>query len=329
MKTSLSETGPFNRIARETITNPHLSLKAKGLLTLILGFPEDWEFSIAGLQPFLREGRESIMSALRELSDNGHVIKIVRRSDDGRFCRYDYTFYDLPQKGVPITEEPSSDCPRLEYPLKDVPEQLRSNESSPNSNKKERIKVLMSYDHFVNVWEKLKATPKWLKKSPAEIDVELECLADYTPGEATALVKASLANKWGNAVYDRSSKKILEDYHKKHTAMITTINPPKPQEPEISEEEKEQMNRDALISMSNNYYREVREKGHILSSIDLPVASVFDFLLSSRAIKVEPKKLEPIGKLTTDKERYAAKRKLLEETFIDMISRGEALTMPS
>ena len=107
MKTTLNEAGPFNRIARETITNPHLSLKAKGLLTLILGFPEEWDFSIAGLRPFLQEGRESIMSALRELAENGHVTITVRRSDDGRFRKYDYAFYDLPQTVLPTSAEPT------------------------------------------------------------------------------------------------------------------------------------------------------------------------------------------------------------------------------
>lgn len=83
MKTTFNEACPFNRIARETITNPHLSLKAKGLLTLILGFPEEWDFSIAGLRPSILEGWESIMSALRELEEKGHVSKTIRRSDDG------------------------------------------------------------------------------------------------------------------------------------------------------------------------------------------------------------------------------------------------------
>lgn len=46
MKKFLNDSGAFNRISREVITNPGLSLKAKGLLTLILGFPDEWEFSV-------------------------------------------------------------------------------------------------------------------------------------------------------------------------------------------------------------------------------------------------------------------------------------------
>ncbi len=147
MKTTLNEAGPFNRIARETITNPHLSLKAKGLLTLILGFPEEWDFSIAGLRPFLLEGRESIMSALRELAENGHVTITVRRSDDGRFRKYDYAFYDLPQTVLPTSAEPMSGSPHMDDPAREGAQQLSINKSSPNQINKEKIKVLLACTH--------------------------------------------------------------------------------------------------------------------------------------------------------------------------------------
>ena len=329
MKTILNEAGPFNRIARETITNPHLSLKAKGLLTLILGFPEEWDFSIAGLMPFLREGRESIMSALRELAENGHITKTVRRSEDGRFCKYDYAFYDLPQTALPISAEPVPGSPRVEEPTRAATEELSINKSRSNPNIKERIKALMAYEPFLHAWEKLKATPKWQRKTPGELQVALETLADYSPGEATALAKAALKNKWALAVYDSSSKKILEAYHKKHPALHITINPPKPPEPQLSLEEVEIKNRDSILSMAQKFYQEMREKKAIQAVALLPIANVFDFLLSSGAIQPDPERLEAIGKLPTEKERYAAKRKLLEETFAGMISRGDGLTIPS
>lgn len=329
MKTTFNEAGPFNRIARETITNPHLSLKAKGLLTLILGFPEEWDFSIAGLRPFLQEGREAILSALRELEENGHVTKTVRRSDDGRFCKYDYAFYDLPLTGLPISANPLPVCPQMAGPARDATEQLSSNKTNPNSNKKERIKVLMAHEPFLNVWEKLRATPKWQKKAAGELQAALESLADYSPGEAVVLTEAALKNKWALAVYDSSSKKILEAYHKQHPAVHVTINPPKPPEPQLSPEEVEIKNRESFFSMAQKLYQEMREKKTIQAVALLPIANVFDFLLSSGAIKPNPERLKSIGKLPAEKERYAAKKKLLEETFANMIERGEELTIPT
>ena len=81
--------------------------------------------------------------------------------------------------------------------------------------------------------------------------------------------------------------------------------------------------------MSRRYFDEKKKEGRILSSFSLPIASVFDFLLSSGAIQPNPERLEAIDKLSNEKETYSAKRKLLEETFADMISRGEELTIPS
>ena len=329
MKKHLNESGPFNRIARETVTNPTLSLKAKGLLTLILGFPEDWDFSITGLLPFLQEGREATITALRELFEKGYADRMVCRARDGRFGKYEYTFYESPHTAIPLADKPSVDSPQMGEPAREGAEQLRSNESSPNQIKKEKIKVLLACDSFLTVWEKLKATPKWLNKTPEELQTALESLADYTPDEATALAEAALKNKWSMPVYESSSKKILENYHQKHPVIPTIVNPPKPKEPELPPEDLDRKNKKALASMSCRYFEEMKKEGRILSRIDLPVASVFDFLLSSGAIKPGPERLDTISKIDNVLEKYAAKRKLLEEIFAEMIGRGEALTMPS
>ena len=63
-----------------TISNYHLrdkelSLKAKGLLTMILALPEDWNFTIRGLSAICKEGVESIGTALKELEKGGFVVQ--------------------------------------------------------------------------------------------------------------------------------------------------------------------------------------------------------------------------------------------------------------
>ena len=64
--------GPFNRISRDVITNKELSLKAKGLLTLILGLPDNWVFTIVGLQEYVQE---ALLSAMRELIEKGYAVR--------------------------------------------------------------------------------------------------------------------------------------------------------------------------------------------------------------------------------------------------------------
>ena len=126
MKKHLNESGPFNRIARETVTNPALSLKAKGLLTLILGFPEDWDFSIAGLLPFLQEGREAILSALRELFENGYADRSACRFGNGRFGKYEYSFYESPHTAIPLADKPSAVSPQMDEPVKEGKQMMKA-----------------------------------------------------------------------------------------------------------------------------------------------------------------------------------------------------------
>ena len=47
-----------------------LTLKAKGLLSMMLGFPEDWNYSITGLVAICKENETAIKSALEELKKN-------------------------------------------------------------------------------------------------------------------------------------------------------------------------------------------------------------------------------------------------------------------
>jgi len=81
--------------------------------------------------------------------------------------------------------------------------------------------------------------------------------------------------------------------------------------------------------MSCQLFKEVREKGRILATVDLPVAHVFDFLLSTGAISASAEQLEAVKKKKDSLEQYAAKRKLLEEIFAEKIAAGEGLTIPS
>lgn len=135
--------GPFNRISRDVITNKELSLKAKGLLTLILGLPDNWVFTIVGLQEYVQEGREALLSAMRELIEKGYAVRETRRTQDGRFCPDDYSFYEIPfsfspQAGNPSAENTVEDMRDTESPEVENPQQLRSIESISNPIKKER-----------------------------------------------------------------------------------------------------------------------------------------------------------------------------------------------
>lgn len=74
----------------------YLSLKAKGLLSVVLSLPEDWEYSIQGLASISRENETSIKSALKELKENGYLIitkRMPNETNSGRI-EYEWDFYE-------------------------------------------------------------------------------------------------------------------------------------------------------------------------------------------------------------------------------------------
>ena len=53
-----------------------LSLKAKGLLSMMLSLPDDWDCSIAGLVAICKENETDIKAILNELEKLKYIIKI-------------------------------------------------------------------------------------------------------------------------------------------------------------------------------------------------------------------------------------------------------------
>lgn len=94
------------------ISNVHLrdkriSLKAKGLLTLMLSLPEDWDYSIAGLAAICKEGKDAIQTTLSELEQFHYLRRTMERNEKGQFeCIYE--IFEVPQKEDPGTDENDS-----------------------------------------------------------------------------------------------------------------------------------------------------------------------------------------------------------------------------
>lgn len=310
MKKYLND-GPFNRISREVITNPELSLKAKGLLTLILGFPDDWGFSVSGLQPFLKEGRESIQSALKELVENGYAVKESSHEANGRFTKNGYSF----------TEKPFADNPETEDS-----QQLRRIESISSKIKNIKIKKLLAHEPFLNVWKKLLATPRWKKKTNKEIESELASLTEYELDEATALAQASLDHLWSHFIYGRSTPNIIKEVREKRSKTFV-LNPPTPTPPPLSPEETARRNKEALDCSARQIFEDVMKNGRIIGSTDITVAAVFDHLLEEGVIHLEQPRLDEIAAQETDKARRKAKRQVLQETLVQMQADGKGLEL--
>ena len=77
------------------LRDPNLSFKAKGLLSMMLSMPKDWDYSISGLEKISNEGKFAVRSTLDELK-KAQYVNISRLRDEKGLFRYKYTVYYLP-----------------------------------------------------------------------------------------------------------------------------------------------------------------------------------------------------------------------------------------
>lgn len=86
----------YTTICNRIFKDKRLSLKAKGLLAMLLSFSDSWKLSISGLEAILKEGKASIRSTMNELIKCGYVERKQIR-EDGMFLGVDYTVFESPK----------------------------------------------------------------------------------------------------------------------------------------------------------------------------------------------------------------------------------------
>jgi hypothetical protein len=89
----------YTVISTYHLKDTRLSLKAKGLLSLMFSLSDDWNFSIAGLVAICKESETAVNSALHELISYGYLSikkKMPHETPSGRI-EYDYIISEIPQ----------------------------------------------------------------------------------------------------------------------------------------------------------------------------------------------------------------------------------------
>jgi len=74
-----------------------LSMKAKGLLSMMLSFSDDWQYSLNGLAAISKEGLTAIRAMVQELEDSGYLVRRRLRNEQGRLANIEYDIYEYPQ----------------------------------------------------------------------------------------------------------------------------------------------------------------------------------------------------------------------------------------
>lgn len=78
----------------------NLSLKAKGLLSVILSLPEEWDYSVSGLVSIVKESTNAVENALKELKQAGYikVTKLLPNETKSGRIEYIYDIFETPNE---------------------------------------------------------------------------------------------------------------------------------------------------------------------------------------------------------------------------------------
>ena len=148
----------YSIICNEIYKNKKISLKAKGLLSLILSLPEDWDLTIKGLEAICKEGVSSLRSTMKELRLNGYISRLCKRDTKGIIVGWDITVYEKPN--------PDASYPDVDYLTVDKRTQLNTKRIKDLNNKeqallirkekfsKEILEINSEFDHksFFEYW---------------------------------------------------------------------------------------------------------------------------------------------------------------------------------
>lgn len=104
----------FVVIGKTHLKEKNMSLKAIGLLSVMLGLPDDWNYSVTGLAAIRSESKNTINNILNELEEFGYLKRTQIRSVNGTIAGYEYDIYEEPYPKNPDTEKPYPKNPDLD-----------------------------------------------------------------------------------------------------------------------------------------------------------------------------------------------------------------------
>ena len=213
------KTNNFTVMSNHHFKEKGMSLKAKGLLSLMLSLPDDWNYSISGLVTLSKDGKDSVMSALNELEKFGYLKRTRLTNSKGQFQGIEYDIYEQPQPQNPVSEEQNSgnqnegnqnseNPPQLNTKLTNNEFNKEFNEQNTNQDLYDIIRnnvafeaLLPYFDAYVDMREDI-GQPI----SPSGLEMLIQrCnrLAKYNINKQRVMLEAATINGWKN-VYSPS-----------------------------------------------------------------------------------------------------------------------------
>ena len=130
----------YTVMSNHHLRDTELSLKSKGLLSMMLSLPEEWNYTTRGLAAICKEGADCIGSALRELEQAGYIVRSRIRDSKGKIVDVEYIIYETPHKPRPQSappEHPDTENPDMDTPCPEMTAQLNKDREKKDGSKKD------------------------------------------------------------------------------------------------------------------------------------------------------------------------------------------------
>lgn len=122
-----------------------LSLKAKGLLSLMLSLPDNWNYSIAGLCSICKENETAIKSTIKELKEKRYVIVDKKFPNETKSKKYEYVYniFEEPQEeNQPVENQGVENLPIDNLQVENNSLNKRTNILNTDKSNKDRAELL-------------------------------------------------------------------------------------------------------------------------------------------------------------------------------------------
>lgn len=217
----VNKTANYTVLSNFHFKEKEMSLKAKGLLSLMLSLPDTWNYTIAGLVSLSKDGKDSVMSALAELEKFGYLIRSQKVNAKGQFSGVEYNIYEQPQEVNPVAEEQNAEKEKAEKSNAENQRQLNTNFIKNLKNE-----VLEELNTYTEVLANIKDRElRELYLDYAEMRKELDCpltpesmrylirrCERYSKGQPEVqkvLLEAAIINQWRNVYPPTQAEKDL------------------------------------------------------------------------------------------------------------------------
>lgn len=127
----IEKTRDYTVMSNHHLRNTALSLKAKGLLSLMLSLPDGWDYTTRGLARICKDGVDSICAGVRELEEHGYIVRERVRNPNGQLGAIEYTILEQPREPAPEREKPEQENPVQAEPVLDSPDLGKPGQENP------------------------------------------------------------------------------------------------------------------------------------------------------------------------------------------------------